>query len=114
MIIGAPWIISEDLITTMNVKAVVRGVTCDLTDAQGHHKLGLEYDAQTSSDAREEAYAVPAKMGILKTMPSPRCLTALDIVARILQQRDMFQARYEKKSKTEDAYVKQKSYVAEV
>ena len=113
MIIGAPWIISEDLITSMNIKAVVRGVTCDLTDAQGHARLGLEYDAQTSSDAREEAYAVPARLGLLRTMPSPRCLTALDIVARIINQRDMFQARYEKKSKTEEAYVKGKTYVVE-
>ena len=113
VIIGAPWVISEELIKSMNIDVVVRGTTCDLTDAVGHAKLGLHYDAITASDAREEAYTVPFKLGILKTMDSPRGLTALDIICRILAQRDLFQARYEKKSASEESYVKNKVYVEE-
>jgi ethanolamine-phosphate cytidylyltransferase len=113
VIIGAPWVISEELIASMNIQVVVRGTTCDLTDAQGHSRLGLQYDALTASDAREEAYAVPARLGCLVTMPSPKTLTALDIVSRILGQRDMFQARYEKKAASEEVYIKNKTYVQE-
>ncbi len=113
VIIGAPLIISEELIKSMNIRVVVRGTTCDLTDAEGHARLGLEYDALTASDAREEAYAVPKRLGLLKTMDSPKTLTALDIVSRIFEQRDMFQGRYEKKAKSEEAYVKSKAYVQE-
>ena len=97
----------------MNIQAVVRGTTCDLTDAQGHARLGLQYDVLTAIDAREEAYAVPSRLGVLVTMDSPKTLTALDIVSRILGQRDMFQARYEKKAASEELYVKQKVYVEE-
>ena len=112
-IIGAPLVISEELIKSMNIEVVVRGTTCDLTDARGHARLGLQFDAVTASDAREEAYAVPARLGILREMPSPETLTALDIVSRILAQRDMFQARYEKKAASEETYVKNKVYVQE-
>jgi hypothetical protein len=37
----------------------------------------------------------------------------MDIIARIIAQRDQFQARYEKKSASEADYSKQKSYVEE-
>ena len=113
VIIGAPWVISRELITSMNIQAVVRGTTCDLTDADGHARLGLHYDVQTALDAREEAYSVPARLGILKTMPSPETLTALHIVSRILKQRDMFQARYTRKAASEETYIQNKQYVQE-
>lgn len=64
-------------------------------------------------DALKEAYAVPARMGILSTFSSPRSMTALNIVERILAQRNTYQARYEAKSAKEADYVKNKEYVEE-
>ncbi len=60
-----------------------------------------------------EAYAVPARLGILRTFTSPRTLSALNIMERIRGQRDSYQARYESKSRKEEDYVKGKTYVQE-
>jgi len=106
-------VITEELIKNMNIQCVVRGTTCDLTDAVGHARLGLQYDALIASDAREEAYAVPSSKGLLVTIPSPKTLTALDIVSRILAQRETYQVRYEKKAANEESYNKNKTYVKE-
>ena len=113
VIIGAPLAITQDLITSMNIDVIVRGTTCDLTDKDGHDRLDFDYDAQSASYVREEAYAVPAKLGILRTIPSRRTMTALQIVARIMSQRDNFTKRYEVKAAKEAAYVAQKTYVVE-
>jgi hypothetical protein len=56
---------------------------------------------------------VPRRLGILREITSPRSLTALDVIDRILSQRENFQRRYEKKSVTEAAYVQAKAYVQE-
>jgi hypothetical protein len=61
----------------------------------------------------KEEYAVPERMGILETFTSPSPLTTLSIIHRIMQQREQFQKRYDKKSKVEGEYVAQKTYVEE-
>ena len=113
VIIGAPLVITQDLITSMNIDVVVRGTTCDLTDKDGHERLDFDYDEKSAGFVRAEAFAVPAKLGILRTLPSRRTLTALQIVARILAQRESFQLRYESKAAKEAAYVAGKVYVEE-
>jgi cytidyltransferase-like protein len=113
VIIGAPLVITADLITSMKIDVVVRGTTCDLTDKDGHERLDFDFDASSARYVREEAYAVPARLGILRTIPSARTLTALHIVARIMAQRDAFQRRYVAKAAKEEAYTAGKVYVAE-
>ena len=110
---GAPLVITQDLITSMNIDVVVRGTTCDLTDKDGHERLDFDFDATSARYVREEAFAVPARLGILRTIPSTRTLTALHIVARIMAQRESFQRRYVAKAAKEEAYNAAKVYVAE-
>lgn len=113
VIIGAPWVITEELIKTMNISTVVRGSISDYASAEGHEAMGWTYDAPRVATDIEDEYAVPKAQGILATFTSPRTLTALDIIIRIFDQRSMFQSRYDRKSKMETTYVQNKTYVQE-
>lgn len=113
VIIGAPAAITEEMIKAMNISVVVRGEISDTENAKGHEHMGWGYDGARAAAQLKSVYAVPEAMGILRTVHSPRQLTALDIIDRILSQRAMFTARYERKSKMEDAYVAQKTYIQE-
>ncbi len=89
------------------------GTVSDIENEAGHGHVSLEYrPAEVGAVVREE-YAVPHRMGILKTFKSPTPLTALNIIHRIMEQRDQYQRRFDKKSKAEDDYVAQKAYVQE-
>lgn len=74
VIIGAPWEVSKDLITTMNVGLVVHGTH-------------LTY--QTDVDP----YRVAKELGIYKEIESPSKLTTEEIVTRILKQRESYEKR---------------------
>lgn len=113
VIIGAPWAISQELITSMNISVVVKGSVSDVENAGGHEHLGWAWQADATSTMISDEYAVPRKLGILREIKSPRSITALDVIDRILQQRESFQRRFEKKSVSEAAYVQAKAYVQE-
>lgn len=113
VIIGAPWVVTEEMITTMNITVVARGTTSDLRNEDGHHHMGWEYVPEEVDRLTDEAFAVPKRLGILRTFASPSPLTALHVIERIMKQREAFQSRYERKSKSEAAYVAQKTYVQE-
>jgi ethanolamine-phosphate cytidylyltransferase len=113
VIIGAPWVITEEMIRTMNITTVVDGTVSDMTNKAAHEQLGWSMNDSKVSHLIDQSVAIPRAMNILKVFESPSPLTALDIVGRIFTQRDMFQGRYDRKSKMEDAYVKNKSYVQE-
>lgn len=103
VIIGAPWSVTQDLLTTMNVSVVVHGTASEPASAQhGHAQL-------------EDAYAVPREMGILKQFTSPRPeLSVGAIVDRIMSRKAEYEERFEKKAKKEAAYISgQKKFVAE-
>ncbi len=89
------------------------GSSSDIENTAGHADVSLNFDGSKVAAVVEEEYAVPSRLGLLRTFPSPSPMTALNIVHRIMLQREQFQKRYDKKSKAEDAYVAQKSYVVE-
>jgi ethanolamine-phosphate cytidylyltransferase len=97
VVIGAPLIITEDLIKSMNIHVVVKGTV-----------------SSGDTDVIDEALAVPRAMGILQVFESPTTLRVTDIIDRIMGQRETFLKRYEKKSKTEAEYYRSdKAYHAE-
>ena len=64
----------------------------------------------------ESEYAAPQRLGILREFSSPSHLTALSIVQRIVEQRNAFQRRHDKKSVAEEKYIAARataSFVAE-
>jgi hypothetical protein len=75
--------------------------------------MSLDFHSEDADAAVASAYAVPARLGILRSFPSPSPLTALSVIRRIMEEREQFQKRYDKKSKAEDEYVANKSYVQE-
>jgi ethanolamine-phosphate cytidylyltransferase len=113
VVIGAPYIITHDLLTSMNISAVVKGTVSDSINKSAHDILGWEFNEVEARFARDEATAVAKQMNILHTFESPSSLTALDIIDRIVIQREQYQRRFDKKSKTEAAYNESKTYVEE-
>ena len=112
VIIGAPWIITRDMITTMNIKVVVYGT---------HHEGegGPGGAADNASVRLEEGggppYAVPFAMGILKQFQSPRPLGVDDIINRIMANRERFAKKVAKSLKKEESYYEgSKKYVPEL
>lgn len=101
VIIGAPQIISEDLLTTFGIGLVVRGTT---------------HEAPTREAASEEArYAVPNKKNMMRMLPSPSSMTSAILIRRIVENRTQFEARQAKKVLSEEAYYAgAKHYVDEV
>ena len=84
VIIGAPYVIPEELIKSMNISLVIRGTVHDGTDVEGANQ-----------------YAVPKRLGIYKEFPSPNPLTTSDIVERIVKNRLRYEERNRKKEAKE-------------
>lgn len=101
VIIGAPQVISEDLLTTFGIGLVVRGTT---------------HEAANREAAGEEArYEVPRSKGMLQELPSPSTMTSATLIRRIVDNRAQFEARQAKKAVSEAAYYEgAKTYVDEL
>jgi ethanolamine-phosphate cytidylyltransferase len=100
VIIGAPWVITEDLIKSMNISLVVCGT--------------VDESLASFSDEAAIAYAVPKKKGILQQFVSPLTLTVDDIMQRIIRNRDRFETRFTAKKAKEEKYYTEKAFVQEL
>ena len=129
VILGAPAVISTDLIRSMNIHIVVDG--CDEaaedppsqpTSSPTHGASPLVRQSVKSSaspagmirKAEPDPYAVPREMGILSKSGRTHPLRMADIVARIIQNRARYEARNAKREKKELNYISQKVYVEEL
>lgn len=99
VIIGAPWCVTEDMITTMNIAVVVHGTHRDPRDA--HAPV-------------DDTYAVPKRLGIYEEIQSSSELTVPVILQRIVNNRGAYLERNAKKEKSEADYLtNHKTYVPE-
>lgn len=99
VIIGAPDVISEDLLLTFGVSLVVRGSV---------HESG-------DPASEETRYAVPREKGMFRVLKSPANMTSVTMIKRIVENRAQFEQRQAKKTQTEAEYYKgAKQYVDEV
>ncbi|XP_008442302.1 ethanolamine-phosphate cytidylyltransferase isoform X2 [Cucumis melo] len=96
VIIGAPWEVSKDMITTFNISLVVHGTVAEVNDFQ-------------KRDCNP--YAVPINMGIFKILDSPLDITTTTIIRRIVSNHEAYQKRNEKKANSERRYYEDKAYV---
>lgn len=96
VIIGAPWEVSKDMITTFNISLVVHGTVAEINDFQ--KKEG-------------NPYAVPISMGIFKILDSPLDITTTTIIRRIVSNHEAYQKRNEKKANSERRYYDDKAYI---
>jgi ethanolamine-phosphate cytidylyltransferase len=96
VIIGAPWVVTKDMITTFNISLVVHG-TC------------AEVNEQKNGEC--DPYAAAKEMGIFTVIESPRNMTTSTIIQRILTNHEAYKKRNEKKVKSEKKYYESKTFV---
>ncbi|KAI9107952.1 hypothetical protein K1719_020825 [Acacia pycnantha] len=97
VIIGAPWEVTRDTITTFNISLVVHGAVAENNDFQKEDS---------------NPYAVPISMGIFQILESPRDITTTTIIRRIVANHEAYQKRNEKKGESEKRYYEDKSFVS--
>ncbi|KAK9085748.1 hypothetical protein Sjap_026159 [Stephania japonica] len=97
VIIGAPWEVSKDMITTFNISLVVHGTVAENNDFQKD---------------KCNPYAVPMSMGIYQLIESPLDITTTTIIKRIVSNHEAYQKRNEKKAESERRYYEEKIYVS--
>ncbi|MBA0700063.1 hypothetical protein Goari_001635 [Gossypium aridum] len=97
VIIGAPWEVTKDMITTFNISLVVHG-----TVAESNSSLPGETDP----------YAIPKSMGIFRLLESPKSITTSSVAQRIVTNHEVYMKRNAKKLQSEKKYYEEKAYVA--
>jgi len=99
VIIGAPWAVTEDMLTTMNISLVVHG---------SHYDEAEQLKVDT-------AYAVAKERGIFREIPSSSTLSVAEILDRIVSNRGQYIKRQQKKTAQEANYLEnQKTFVQEL
>ncbi|XP_073118370.1 ethanolamine-phosphate cytidylyltransferase isoform X2 [Elaeis guineensis] len=96
VIIGAPWEVTRDMITTFNISLVVHGTV-----------------AEGSCSDEVDPYVTPRSMGIFKTIASPNNITWTSVARRIVDNHEVYKKRNVKKSESENKYYAEKKFVPE-
>lgn len=128
---------TDDLLTTFNISAVVRGSVTETSEGGGAAASGNGYsapsDAAPGQSAREQGgaaadesgradgeedplrYAMARQRGMLRVLPSPSTMISATIIGRIVSNRQQFEAKHKRKAESEAAYYEgDKGYVAEL
>jgi len=96
VIIGAPLVVTHDMVKTFNISVVVH---CPSAEGPG---------------SNVDPFAVPKELGIYREVKSLRKLTTADITQRIVQNLEQFEARQARKTVSEAKYYANKTHVEEV
>ncbi|KAI3949624.1 hypothetical protein MKW98_020946 [Papaver atlanticum] len=97
VIIGAPWEVTKDMITTFNISLVVHG-----TIAENNPLLKDSHDP----------YSAPRSMGIFRTLDSPKNITTTSVAKRIIANLEAYKKRNAKKEESEKRYYAGKTFVS--
>ncbi|KAF9684909.1 hypothetical protein SADUNF_Sadunf04G0167600 [Salix dunnii] len=97
VIIGAPWEVSKDMVTTFNISSVVHGTVAENNDFLKE---------------KDNPYAVPISMDIFQVLDSPLDITTTTIIKRIVSNHEAYQKRNQKKAESERMYYEDKTYVS--
>ncbi|KAG6627801.1 hypothetical protein I3843_15G132200 [Carya illinoinensis] len=96
VIIGAPWEVTNDMITTFNISLVVHGTVAE----------------NSLLTAESDPYKVPKSMGIFRLLESPKDITTTSVAQRIVANHDAYTKRNAKKAASEKKYYVEKKYVS--
>eukprot|EP00743_Colponemidia_sp_Colp-15_P000705 GILK01000782.1.p1 GENE.GILK01000782.1~~GILK01000782.1.p1 ORF type:complete len:460 (-),score=60.69 GILK01000782.1:127-1506(-) len=99
VIIAAPWVVTRDMILSMNIQVVAQGTSTKLDE-----------DTAVTADP----YEVPKSMGIYTEIPSLTDLSTEKIVERIIENRTRYLKRNKTKVPKDIAYYETKTFVQEV
>lgn len=106
VVIGAPWSVTEDMINSFNIKVVAQGTMTKMTD------FG-EDAVDVAPSPANDPYTVPKRLGIYKTIQSPRSLMTINVVERIIVNRMKYIKRNEVRAAKEAKYLQEKVFVVE-
>eukprot|EP00462_Mataza_sp_D1_P021274 CAMPEP_0175138104 /NCGR_PEP_ID=MMETSP0087-20121206/10166_1 /TAXON_ID=136419 /ORGANISM="Unknown Unknown, Strain D1" /LENGTH=427 /DNA_ID=CAMNT_0016420975 /DNA_START=20 /DNA_END=1303 /DNA_ORIENTATION=+ len=104
VVIGAPWAVTDDMITSMNIKVVAQGTVTKMADFD---------DDDDPVNKQVDPYAVARRRGIYQEVESPRSLMTVNVVERIIANRMNFVARNEVRGAKEAKYLQSKVFVSE-
>ncbi|TXG48670.1 hypothetical protein EZV62_024545 [Acer yangbiense] len=97
VIIGAPWEVTKDMITTFNISLVVHGTVAE---------------TNTSLTGETDPYAIPKSMGIFRLLESPKSITTTSVAQRIVANHEAYVKRNAKKAHSEKKYYEEKTFVS--
>ncbi|KAK3011052.1 hypothetical protein RJ639_012462 [Escallonia herrerae] len=97
VIIGAPWEVTKDMLTTFNISLVVHG-----TVAESNSLL----------NGKADPYVVPKNLGIFRALESPKDITTTSVARRIVANHEIYMKRNAKKQASENKYYTEKKYVS--
>ncbi|XP_062159250.1 ethanolamine-phosphate cytidylyltransferase-like [Alnus glutinosa] len=96
VIIGAPWEVTKDMITTFNISLVVHGTVAENNSLTGEN----------------DPFEVPKSMGIFRLLESPKNITTTSVAERIIANHEAYMKRNAKKAESEKKYYAEKMYVS--
>lgn len=107
VIIGAPWVITKELITGFNIKIIVQGTV---------HKGDPEVKKwrKGSVDLAEDPYWYPKEKEIYREIQSAYKMDTQDIINRIVENRVKYINKFQVFSQREIKYNETKTYIQEV
>ncbi|GAA0164806.1 nucleotidyltransferase [Lithospermum erythrorhizon] len=97
VIMGAPLVISKDVVTTFNISLVVHGSVSE---------------RNSFLDGKADPYEVPRSMGIFRMLESPKAITTTSVAQRIVANHEVYVKRNAKKKASENKYYSEKKYIA--
>jgi len=102
VVIGAPWFVTKDLITTLNLHVVCSGSNTKMDER--------EIDAHMP-----DPYAEAKAQGLFKEIETTHALTTEDVVRRLIKNRDDYEKRNAKRAPKEASYLsQQKQFIREI
>jgi ethanolamine-phosphate cytidylyltransferase len=102
VVVGAPWNVNEDLIRTLKINIVARGI---------HAKYDDDYLIKCEKD---DPYFIPKSLNILHEIHHDYDMNSEVLVKRVFEQRDHYLKKYQKKSNSEKGYYENKEYLQEI
>nr|XP_043627652.1 ethanolamine-phosphate cytidylyltransferase-like [Erigeron canadensis] len=96
VIIGAPWEITKDMITTFNISLVVHGTVSE----------------SKSTNGEPGPYSVPKSMGIFRMLESPKNITTMSVAQRIKANHEIYEKRNAKKEASEKKFYEERKYIS--
>jgi len=121
VIIGAPYVVTEDLIKTNNIGLVVEGscgeryqVNNNNNNNHTNNNFIAPPDEGERFDWSGDRYEYPKRVGMYAKLPSPSKMTTSEIIKRIVANRKAYEERNRKKVASEAKYHNQKEFVAEM
>lgn len=108
VLIDAPYIITKEMIDSLNISIVLKGHSTIYEKDHFRHLHVEPSPEKQNSGNFDDPYAVPRELGILKSIESKSTLTILDIVERVIAQRDRFSKKYQSKIAQEEEYYNNK------